>query len=187
MLATGFLMTSPARASRVEAFLGVDVFSNNDDAAVFDATAEGYQADQAQIAFALGGVTGVGPGKSLQRDFLPAPYNDFIFAIVGEEYGLVGASLLLLVFVWILGRGYLRIAKGAPDPLGLFLATGLTTSVALYGFINAGVAVGLFPVTGLPMPFVSYGGTSLLATGAMVGILLNVSRHVVTQSPDPES
>ncbi len=177
VLAVGFLMSSPARASRVEAFLGADVFSNNDGAAVFDREAEGYQADQAQIAFALGGVTGVGPGKSLQRDFLPAPYNDFIFAIVGEEYGLVGASLLLLVFVWILGRGYLRVAKGAPDPLGLFLATGLTTSVALYGFINAGVAVGLFPVTGLPMPFVSYGGTSLLATGAMVGILLNVSRH----------
>ena len=178
VLAGGLLMTSPARASRVEAFLGVDVFAGNDGEAVFDASAEGYQADQAQIAFALGGVTGVGPGKSLQRDFLPAPYNDFIFAIVGEEYGLVGATLLLMVFVWILGRGYLRIAKGAPDPLGLFLATGLTTAIALYGFINAGVAVGLFPVTGLPMPFVSYGGTSLLATGAMVGILLNVSRHV---------
>ena len=177
VLSVGFLMTSPARASRVEAFLGVELFSNNADTGVFDATAEGYQADQAKIAFAMGGVTGVGPGKSLQRDFLPAPYNDFIFAIVAEEYGLVGASLLLLVFIWILGRGFLRIAKGAPDPLGLFLATGLTASVALYGFINAGVAVGLFPVTGLPMPFVSYGGTSLLATGAMVGILLNVSRH----------
>ena len=126
----------------------------------------------------MGGVTGVGPGKSLQRDFLPAPYNDFIFAIIAEEYGMVGASLLLLVFVWLLGRGFLRVAKGAPDPLGLFLATGTDgVSVALYGFINAGVAVGLFPVTGLPMPFVSYGGTSLLATGAMVGILLNVSRH----------
>ncbi len=177
VLAVGFLMTSPARASRVESFLGIEMFSNNTGDGVFDATAEGYQADQAKIAFAMGGVTGVGPGKSLQRDFLPAPYNDFIFAIIAEEYGMVGAILLLLVFVWILGRGFLRVAKGAPDPLGLFLATGLTASVALYGFINAGVAVGLFPVTGLPMPFVSYGGTSLLATGAMVGILLNVSRH----------
>ena len=184
VLAVGFLATSPARASRVEAFLGVEVFSNNDGEAVFDATAEGYQADQAQIAFALGGMTGVGPGKSLQRDFLPAPYNDFIFAIVAEEYGFVGATLLLFVFVWILGRGFLRIAKGAPDPLGLFLATGLTTSVVLYGFVNAGVAVGLLPVTGLPMPFVSYGGTSLLATGAMVGVLLNISRHAVPADPD---
>ena len=185
VLAVGFLMTSPARASRVEAYLGVDLFAGNDSEAVFDASAEGYQADQAQIAFALGGLTGVGPGKSLQRDFLPAPYNDFIFAIVAEEYGFVGATLLLMVFVWILGRGFLRIAKGAPDPLGLFLATGLTATVALYGFVNAGVAVGLLPVTGLPMPFVSYGGTSLLATGAMVGILLNISRHVVTADDQP--
>ena len=185
VLAVGFLMTSPARASRVEAYLGVDLFAGNDSEAVFDASAEGYQADQAQIAFALGGLTGVGPGKSLQRDFLPAPYNDFIFAIVAEEYGFVGATLLLMVFVWILGRGFLRIAKGAPDPLGLFLATGLTATVALYGFVNAGVAVGLLPVTGLPMPFVSYGGTSLLATGAMVGILLNISRHVVTADAQP--
>ena len=184
VLAVGFLMTSPARASRVEAYLGLNLFAGNDAEAVFDATAEGYQADQAQIAFALGGLTGVGPGKSLQRDFLPAPYNDFIFAIVAEEYGFVGATVLLLVFVWILGRGFLRIAKGAPDPLGLFLATGLTATVALYGFVNAGVAVGLLPVTGLPMPFVSYGGTSLLATGAMVGILLNISRHVAPAAAD---
>lgn len=179
VLGAAFLATSPARASRVEAFLGVDLYATNDGEAVFDAQAEGYQADQSRIAFALGGLTGVGPGKSLQRDFLPAPYNDFIFAIVAEEYGFLGATALLLVFVWILGRGFLRIAKGAPDPLGLFLATGLTTAVVLYGFVNAGVAVGLLPVTGLPMPFVSYGGTSLLATGAMVGILLNISRHVL--------
>ncbi len=184
VLAVGFLATSPARASRVEAFLGVELFATNDGEAVFDATAEGYQADQAQIAFALGGLTGVGPGKSLQRDFLPAPYNDFIFAIIAEEYGLVGATALLLVFVWLLGRGFLRIAKNAPDPLGLFLALGLTTSVVLGGFVNAGVAAGLLPVTGLPMPFVSYGGTSLLATGAMVGILLNISRHVVPSASD---
>lgn len=182
VLGVGFLATSPARASRVEAFIGVDLFANNDDQAVFDAQAEGYQADQAQIAFAMGGLTGVGPGKSLQRDFLPAPYNDFIFAIVAEEYGLLGATALLMVFVWILGRGFLRIAKGAPDPLGLFLATGLTAGVVLYGFVNAAVAVGVLPVTGLPMPFVSYGGTSLLATGAMVGILLNISRHVTPET-----
>ncbi len=171
------MASSPQRAARLESFLGVSLFGNTDQEEVFDARAEGYQADQARIAFAMGGLTGVGPGKSVQRDFLPAPYNDFIFAIVGEEYGFLGAVALLLVFVYLLLRGYLRIARGAPDPLGLFLATGLTTAVVLYGFVNAAVASGLFPVTGLPMPFVSYGGTSLVATGAMVGILLNVSRH----------
>jgi cell division protein FtsW len=180
-LAVLFLSTSPQRAARLESYLGVSLFGNTDTTEVFDAQAEGYQAQQARIAFALGGLTGVGPGKSVQRDFLPAPYNDFIFAIVAEEYGLVGATALLLVFVYLLLRGYLRIARGAPDPLGLFLATGLTSAVVLYGFVNAAVASGLFPVTGLPMPFVSYGGTSLVATGAMVGMLLNISRHSQTE------
>jgi cell division protein FtsW len=181
VLAALFLSTSPQRAARLESYLGVSLFGNTDTTQVFDAQAEGYQAEQARIAFALGGLTGVGPGKSVQRDFLPAPYNDFIFAIVAEEYGLVGATALLLVFVYLLLRGYLRIARGAPDPLGLFLATGLTSAVVLYGFVNAAVASGLFPVTGLPMPFVSYGGTSLVATGAMVGMLLNISRHSQTE------
>jgi cell division protein FtsW len=84
----------------------------------------------------------------------------------------------LFAFVVLLFRGFLRIARQAPDPLGLFLAVGLTAALVLYGFVNAGVASGLLPVTGLPMPFVSYGGTSLLATGVMAGLLLNVSRHV---------
>lgn len=172
-----FLMASPQRAARVEAYLGVRLFDHTEEAAVFSSQAEGYQAQQARIAFAMGGLTGVGPGKSVQRDFLPAPYNDFIFAIIAEEYGLVGATLLLLAFVLLLFRGFLRIARQAPDPLGLFLAVGLTATLVLYGFVNAGVASGLLPVTGLPMPFVSYGGTSLLATGVMAGLLLNISRH----------
>jgi cell division protein FtsW len=176
LLATAFLASSPQRAARVEAWTGIELFASNDDVEM-GAQGENYQADQARIAFALGGLAGVGPGKSVQRDFLPAPYNDFIFAIIAEEYGLIGAAVVLFIFVWILGRGYLRIAKGAPDPLGLFLATGLTTAVVLGGFVNAAVATGLLPVTGLAMPFVSYGGTSLVATGAMIGILLNVSRH----------
>lgn len=175
------MLSSPQRAARIESFLGVSVFGNTNQEEVFDTQAEGYQADQARIAFAMGGLTGVGPGKSIQRDFLPAPYNDFIFAIIAEEYGLVGATALLLIFAYLLLRGYLRIARGSPDPLGLFLATGLTTAIVLYGFVNAAVASGLFPVTGLAMPFVSYGGTSLVATGAMVGILLNISRHSQTE------
>ncbi|MEM1117360.1 MAG: putative peptidoglycan glycosyltransferase FtsW [Bacteroidota bacterium] len=177
VLAVAFLASSPQRAARLEAWTGIEMFASNNEAVEMSAQDENYQADQARIAFAMGGLTGVGPGKSVQRDFLPAPYNDFIFAIIAEEYGLLGAGAVLVIFVWILGRGFLRVAKGAPDPLGLFLATGLTTAIVLGGFVNAAVATGLLPVTGLAMPFVSYGGTSLIATGAMVGILLNISRH----------
>ncbi len=172
-----FLLTSEQRAARVESWLGVKVFPNTEEVEVFSDQDEGYQARQARIAIALGGLTGVGPGKSVQRDFLPAPYNDFIFAIIAEEWGIIGAGALLFGFVLLLFQGFLRIARQAPDPLGLFLAVGLTTVLVLYGFVNAGVASGLLPVTGLPMPFVSYGGTSLLATGVMAGLLLNVSRH----------
>lgn len=172
------LLSSPGRAARVEAYLGMKIFDHTEEEAVFSAQAEGYQAQQARIAFAMGGLTGVGPGKSVQRDFLPAPYNDFIFAIIAEEYGLLGALALLGLFLLLLFRGFLRIARHAPDPLGLFLAVGLTTMIVLYGFVHAGVACGLLPVTGLPMPFVSYGGTSLAATGIMMGILLNISRQV---------
>jgi cell division protein FtsW len=178
LLAYLLLLGSPGRAARVEAYVGVKLFPNTEAENVFSDQAEGYQAQQARIAFAMGGLTGVGPGKSVQRDFLPAPYNDFIFAIVAEEYGTLGAIALLAVFVILLFRGFMRIARHAPDPLGLFLGVGFTTMLVLYGFVHAGVASGLLPVTGLPMPFVSYGGTSLLATGIMVGILLNISRHV---------
>ncbi|WP_228350745.1 FtsW/RodA/SpoVE family cell cycle protein [Rhodocaloribacter litoris] len=171
------LLASPERAERLEAYVGVKLFPHTDAEAVFSSQDEGYQARQARIAFAMGGLTGVGPGKSIQRDFLPAPYNDFIFAIIAEEYGILGALALLAVFVLLLFRGFLRIARHAPDPLGLLLGTGLVTMLALYGFIHAGVAAGLLPVTGLPMPFVSYGGTSMVANGVMVGILLNISRQ----------
>jgi cell division protein FtsW len=177
LLAVVMLMDSPNRAARVEAYLGVDLFPNTDTEQVFDQQAEGYQAHQARIAIAMGGLTGVGPGKSIQRDFLPAPYNDFIFAIIAEEYGLIGAMGLLLLFCVLLFRGLLRIARHAPDPLGLFLGVGFTTMVVLYGFIHAGVASGLLPVTGLPMPLVSYGGTSMVTTGFMLGVLLNLSRQ----------
>ena len=126
----------------------------------------------------------MGPGKSVQRDFLPEPYNDFIFAIIAEEYGIFGALALLTGFFVLLFRGYLRIARDAPDPLGLILAVGMTTLVVTYGFVHAGVASGLLPVTGLPMPFVSYGGTSLLANGIMIGVLLNISRHAGQRSAE---
>ena len=171
------VLVSPNRAARLESYLGVDIFPHIGTEEAFSDDGEGYQARQARIAFAMGGLTGVGPGKSTQRDFLPAPYNDFIFAIVAEEYGLLGAMGLLSAFLILLFRGFLRIARPAADPLGLFLGVGLTASVALYAFVHAAVACGLFPVTGLPMPFVSYGGTSMAATGMMFGVLLNISRQ----------
>jgi cell division protein FtsW len=184
LLATAMIATSPSRAARLEAYLGTNLFASTDAEYVMDPQGERYQARQAQIAFAMGGLTGVGPGKSVQRDFLPAPYNDFIFAIIAEEYGVLGALGLLAAFCVLLFRGYLRIARDAPDPLGLFLGVGFTTLVVAYGFVHAGVACGLLPVTGLPMPFVSYGGTSLLANGIMVGVLLNISRQIKTRTPD---
>ena len=173
-----FLLLSPERANRITSWLGIGETSE-----VTDVQAEGYQAHQAKIAFAMGGLTGVGPGKSVQRDFLPAPYNDFIFAIVGEEYGIMGATLLLALFCVLLFRGFIRVARSAPDPLGFFLAVGITTMICLYGLVNAAVACGLFPVTGLPMPFVSYGGTSLVASGVLIGILLNISRSAAMVAP----
>jgi len=184
VLAVSLIMASPHRAARVEAYLGVNLFDNTSTEYVMDPQGEQYQARQARIAFAVGGFTGVGPGKSIQRDFLPAPYNDFIFAIIAEEYGILGAMLLLCGFCVLLFRGYLRIARDAPDPLGLVLAVGFTTLIVAYGFVHAAVSCGLLPVTGLPMPFVSYGGTSMVANGIMVGVLLNISRQSAKRTPD---
>ena len=180
VMAASLIVAEPHRAARVESFVGMDLFDTTEAEYVLDEQGEGYQARQARIAFAMGGLTGVGPGKSTQRDFLPTPYNDFIFAIIAEEYGLLGALGLLFAFGLLLFQGFLRIARNAPDPLGAFLATGFTTLIVLYGFIHAGVSCGLLPVTGLPLPFVSYGGTSMLANGVMAGILLNISRQTPT-------
>jgi cell division protein FtsW len=183
-MAFGVLATSPDRAARMEAYLGTDLFAATDTTERMDAQGERYQSRQARMAFAVGGLTGVGPGKSVQRDFLPAPYNDFILAIIAEEYGLLGTLALLFGFCVLLFRGYLRIARDAPDPLGLILGIGFTTLIVMYGLVHAGVACGLLPVTGLPMPFVSYGGTSMLANGIMVGVLLNISRHAGERTSD---
>ena len=137
----------------------------------------GYQAQQAHIAIAQGRLLGVGIGKSTQRDFLPAPYNDFIYAIIIEEYGLLGGGVILMLYVLILFRGIAVIAKRARDQLAMLMAVGCTLGVTMYAFVNAGVATGLLPVTGLPMPFISYGGTSMLFSGIMIGILLHISKH----------
>lgn len=167
------LWQSPERQSRINEYLE-QVTNIKSDA--FH-SGEGYQAQQAQIAIAQGELFGVGIGKSTQRDFLPASYNDFIFAIIAEEYGLLGSMALIVLFAVILFRGLAKIAKNAPDVLGMLMAVGCTLTIVLYGFINAGVASGLLPVTGLPMPFISYGGTNTLIAGVMIGILMNISKH----------
>jgi cell division protein FtsW len=171
--AGGLIAGSAERQSRLDHYVTQITDINSDE---FNAS-EGYQAQQAHIAIAKGEIFGVGIGKSTQRDFLPAPYNDFIFAIIAEEYGLVGSIALIFIFTLILFRGIAVIAKNAPDTVGTLMATACTLLIALYGFVNAGVASGLLPVTGLPMPFVSYGGSSMIFSGLMVGILLNISKH----------
>ena len=164
---------SPERQSRVDQYVSQ---IEHIQAKKFNVK-EGYQAQQADIAIARGKIFGVGMGESTQRDFLPASYNDFIFAIIAEEYGLLGSIFLLAIFVVILFRGIAIIAKNAPDTLGTLLAVAATVTITTYGFVNAAVASGLLPVTGLPMPFISYGGSSMLFSGLMVGFLLNISKH----------
>jgi cell division protein FtsW len=164
---------SPERQSRIQQYVDQITDINSTDFNI----SEGYQAQQAHIAIAQGELFGVGIGKSTQRNFLPAPYNDFIFAIIAEEYGLLGSGIVILMFTVILFRGIAKIAKNAPDVLGMLIAVGCTLTIVLYGFINAGVASGLLPVTGLPMPFVSYGGTNILFAGIMIGILMNISKY----------
>lgn len=134
-----------------------------------------YQAEQAKIAVATGGIVGKGPGRSTQRNFLPHPYSDFIYAIVIEEYGLVGGAFIMLLYLIILFRG-IRISSSSPKTFGTILAFGLSFSLVFQALINMAVAVNLFPVTGQPLPMVSMGGTSILFTFLSVGIVLSVSR-----------
>ena len=142
----------------------------------------GYQVTQSLLALGSGGTTGVGLGQSLQKYFfLPEPHTDFVFSIVGEELGLVGTAGLVLLFL-IFGRLGFRIARTAPDLHGFLLASGITCMVLVYTFINMGVCTGLLPTTGLPLPFISYGGSSLLLTLIATGILINVGRRGATDS-----
>jgi len=143
-----------------------------------------YQNEQAKIAIAKGGVFGVGPGKSTQRNFLPSPFADFIFAIILEEYGLLGGFLLIFLYLFFLFR-CVRIVIKSPKAFGALLAVGLAFSLVIPAFINMGVAVNIFPVTGLPLPLVSMGGTSTLFTSLAFGIILSVSR-VIEGDDNPE-
>ena len=137
----------------------------------------GYQINQALLAIGSGGVFGVGLGHSLQKfNYLPEPVGDSIFAIIGEELGLVGCLFLLGLFIYLAIRA-LRIAKSAPDQFSRLMATGIVSWIIFQAFINIAAISGLMPLTGIPLPFISYGGTSIIFLLAAMGILLNISKY----------
>lgn len=163
-------LTSVARLktwkSRIETF--VDKKEDNN---------ANYQSDQAKIAIAGGNIIGRGPGNSMQRSTLPLAYADFIYAIIIEEYGLIGGVAVLLLYLTLLLRT-IRIVIKSPRAFGALLAAGLSFSLVIQALINMGVAVNLFPVTGLALPLISMGGTSTIFTALAFGIILSVSRHI---------
>jgi rod shape determining protein RodA len=134
-----------------------------------------YNLNQSEIAIGAGGLTGTGYLKGTQTnlDFVPEQHTDFIFTVVGEELGFVGALGLLLLFAVLLWRSF-RIATQAADPFGTFLATGITAMFAIQMFVNVGMTMGIMPITGIPLPFVSYGGSALIVDFIAVGLLLNI-------------
>ena len=135
----------------------------------------GYQAQQSLISLGNGGIKGLGIGNSLEKNlFLPEPHTDFIFAIIGEELGLWGAIIVLSIFLFLFQRG-IKIAKGTTDTFGIMIAIGIVTSMILYAFVNVGYVTGILPVTGLPIPLISHGGSNLVITLSGLGILLNIS------------
>ena len=164
VLALGvYLVAAPYRMARLASF--------------FEGETLPYQARQALLAFGHGGILGVGPGQSVQRElFLPEAYGDFVFAIVGEEYGIVGTTVVILAFAVLLWRG-MRVAQRAPDAFGFLLALGITATFGLYAVVHMAVTTGLLPVTGIPLPFVSYGGSSIFFSAAAAGVLLNIGRQ----------
>lgn len=158
---------APYRVERIKAFL-----APQDDLSGIE-----YQLRQSLVALGSGGTLGVGLANGQQKAFfLPDAHTDFVYAVIGEEFGLVGTLFVLLAFVTLFWRG-LRAAFGAPDRFGFYLALGITTLLTLQALVNMGVCAGLLPTKGLALPFLSYGGSSLVATLAAIGVLLNVSQH----------
>lgn len=137
----------------------------------------GYQLIQSFLALGSGGIWGVGLGQSRQKCYyIPEPHNDFIFAVIGEELGLIGCAFIILLFVLFIWRGVVTAVR-AKDTFGTLLATGITSVIAVQALINIAVVTGSIPVTGVPLPFISYGGSSLLVNMTAMGILLNISRQ----------
>ncbi|MES2378023.1 MAG: FtsW/RodA/SpoVE family cell cycle protein [Bacteroidota bacterium] len=170
ILLTGVIFLGPRRktyTSRIHTYLHPEA-ANPD---------KSFQADHAKIAIATGGVFGKGPGKSSEVNYLPEAYSDEIYAIIVEEYGLVGGIVLIGIYLFLLYR-CIKIVTKAPKAFGALLAAGLSFSLTIQAFANMAVAVGLGPVTGVPLPFVSMGGTSMLFTSVAFGIILSVSRDI---------
>lgn len=143
-----------------------------------DAADAGYQLIQSFLALGSGGLTGLGLGQSRQKTlYMPEPHNDFIFSIIGEEVGLIGCLFIIGLFLIFIWRG-VKVAMNARDTYGKLLAMGITSIIAVQAIINIAVVTGSMPVTGVPMPFISYGGTSLVINLTAMGILLNISRQV---------
>jgi len=161
------IVAEPYRLERVRAFLDPSA----------DQLGASFQLNQSLLAIGSGGLLGAGFGQGHQKAFyIPAAHTDFIFAVVGEELGLIGTLTLLAAFLIVYWRG-MRAALRAPDRFGFYLAFGLTHLIVLQGLINMAVCLGLLPTKGLPLPFISYGGSSLLASMIATGLLLNVSQH----------
>jgi cell division protein FtsW len=165
---SGLFARADTWINRVEGFIYGSKQSIDDDA---------YQVTQAKIAIAKGGFVGVGPGNSTQRDFLPQAYNDFIFPILMEEYGLIGGAFIIFIYIVFLWRS-IRIFKRCPYAFGAFLALGLSFTLVIQAVANMAVSVNLFPVTGVTLPLVSMGGSSFLFTCFAIGIILSVARNV---------
>lgn len=160
--------------TRIEKFVDTKKGGPIDEA---EAMRTDYHIVQAKIAIAEGGLIGKGPGNSQQRNFVPFPYSDSVFSIIIEEYGLMGGIFLISLYLLLLFR-CIRIVIKSPRAFGALLAVGLSFSLVIQAFINMGVMVGIFPTTGLPMPLVSMGGTSLIFTSIALGIILSVSRNI---------
>ena len=161
----GLIASAPYRISRITAFLNPWE----------DPLGDGFQIIQSLYAIGPGGLMGLGLGNSLQKYFyLPEPQTDFIFAILGEELGFIGGTVIIVLFFLLLWRG-IKISLEAPDLFGRFLALGIAGMLAVQAMINISVVIGLIPVTGITLPFLSYGGSSLTLTLCSVGVLLNIS------------
>lgn len=170
--------------ARVDTWIGrVENFIYGSKEAVND---EMYQVSQAKMAIAKGGLLGLGPGNSTTRDYLPQAYNDFIFAIIIEEYGFLGGAFIVFVYLVFLYR-CIRIFKRCPYAFGAFLALGLSFTLAVQALANMAVTVNLFPVTGVTLPLVSMGGTSFIFTCLAVGIILSVSRNTEQTRKESEA